>query len=114
MLCVKNTKILEEKYINSSTKSTSVRYLKNWLKEGNFLSKMHDIERWEKKCVSNRTDELNIVVYRWRKNIYLADSETEQILTEYQKLLSKRVYLLSNLVVFFKRKNVLVETTVPG
>ena len=54
----------------------------------------------------------NIVVYRYRNNTYVRDTEMELKLTEYEKLLSKRVYHLSYLDVFFKRCLVLDETTV--
>ena len=44
-----------------------------------------------KVCISfkNDMDELNIVVYRYRNNTYVKDSETERKLTEYKKILSK-------------------------
>ena len=57
-------------------------------------------------------DKLNIVVYRYPNNTYVKDSEKELKLTEYEKILSKRVYLLSYIDVFFKRCIVLDETTV--
>ena len=57
-------------------------------------------------------DELNIVVYRYRNTTYVIDTEMELKLTEDEKLLSKRVYLLSYFDVFFKPWIVLVETTV--
>ena len=57
-------------------------------------------------------DNLNSAVYRYRNNTYVKDSEIELKLTEYEKLLSKRVYLLSYLDVFFERCIVLDETTV--
>ena len=67
-----------------------------------------------KVCISCETDmdNLNIVVYRYLNNTYVADTEMELKLTEYEKLLSKRVYLLSYFDVFFKRCIVLDETTV--
>ena len=67
-----------------------------------------------KVCISFKTDmdKLNIVVYRYRNNTYVKDSEKELNLTEYEKLLSKRVYPLSYIDVFFKRCIVLDETTV--
>ena len=67
-----------------------------------------------KVCISLKTDmdKLNIVVYRYRNNTYVKDTEMELKLTEYEKLLSKRVYLLSCIDVFFKRCFVLDETTV--
>ena len=65
-------------------------------------------------CISFKTDldKLNIVVYRYRKNTYAKDTEMELRLTENEKLLSKRLYLLSYIDVFFKRCIVLDETTV--
>ena len=67
-----------------------------------------------KACISFKTDmdKLNIVVYRYRNNTYVKDTEMELKLTEYEKLLFKRVYLLSYIDVFFKRCIVLDETTV--
>ena len=35
------------------------------------------------------TDKLNIVVYRYRNNLYLKDNEVDLKLTEYQSLLAK-------------------------
>ena len=58
------------------------------------------------------TDNLNIVVYRYRNNLYLKDNEIDVKLTEYQSLLVKRVYQLSYCDIFFKRCIVLDETTV--
>ena len=49
------------------------------------------------------TDKMNIVVYRYRNNTYLKDTELELKMTEYEKLLSKRVYLLSYFAIFRKR-----------
>ena len=45
-------------------------------------------------------------------NTYVKDTEMELKLTEYEKLLSKRNYLLSYIDVFSKRFIVLDETTV--
>ena len=58
------------------------------------------------------TDNLNIVVYRYRNNLYLKDNELHLRLTEYQSLLAKRVYLLRYNDIFHKRCIVLDETTV--
>ena len=58
------------------------------------------------------SDKVNIVVYRYRKNTYLKDTEMNLKLTEYKTLLAKRVYLLSYIVIFYKRCIVLDETTV--
>ena len=50
-----------------------------------------------KVCINLQTDtdKVNIVVYRYRNNTYLRDTERELKLTEYKKLLAERVYLLS-------------------
>ena len=58
------------------------------------------------------TDKVNIVVYRYRNNTYLNDTEIELKLTEYKKILAKRVYLLSYIDIFYKRCIVSDETTV--
>ena len=67
-----------------------------------------------KVCIRFKTDmdKLNIVVYSNRSNTYVKDTEMELKLTEYEKLLSTRVYLLSYIDVFFERCIVLDETTV--
>ena len=46
-----------------------------------------------KVCISFQTDmdKLNIVVYRYRNNTYVKDTEMELKFTEYEKLLSKRL-----------------------
>ena len=58
------------------------------------------------------TDKLNIVMYRYRNNLYLRGNEVDLKLTEYQSLLAKRVYLLNYIDIFHKRCIVLDETTV--
>ena len=55
---------------------------------------------------------MNILVYRYRNNTYLEDTEMDLKLTEYKKLLAKRVYLLSYIDIFYKQCIVLDETTV--
>ena len=67
-----------------------------------------------KVCVNfhTDTDKLNIVVYRYRNNLYLKDNEVDLKLTEYQSLLVKRIYLLSYIDILYKRCIVLDETTV--
>ena len=67
-----------------------------------------------KACINFQTDtdKVNIVVYRYRNNTYLKDIEMDLKLTEYEKLLAKRVYLLSYIDIFFKRCIALDETTV--
>ena len=66
-----------------------------------------------KVCVNFQTDtdKLNIVVYRYRNNLYLKDNELDLKLSEYQSLLGKRVYLLSCNGIFYKRCIVLDETS---
>ena len=53
-------------------------------------------------CINFQTDadKVNVVVYRYRNNTYLKDTEMDLKLTEYKKLLAKRVYLLSYTDVF--------------
>ena len=67
-----------------------------------------------KVCVNFQTDtdDLNIVVYRYRNNLYHKDNEVDLKLTEYQSLLAERVYLLSYIDIFYQRCIVLDETTV--
>ena len=67
-----------------------------------------------KVCINFQTDtdKVNIVVYRYRNSTYLKDIEFDLKLTEYKKLLAKRVYLLSYIDIFYKRCIVLDETTV--
>ena len=67
-----------------------------------------------KVCINFQTDtdKVSIVVYRYRNNTHLKDTEMELKLTEYKKLLAKRVYLLSFIEIFYKRCIVLDETTI--
>ena len=67
-----------------------------------------------KVCINLKTDadKVNIVLYRYRNNTSLKDTEMNLKLTEYKKLLAKRVYLLSYIDIFFKRCIALDETTV--
>ena len=67
-----------------------------------------------KVCVNFQTDtdKLNIVVYRYRNNIYLKDNEVILKLSDYESHFAKRVYLLSYIDIFYKRCIVLDETTV--
>ena len=67
-----------------------------------------------KVCINFQTDtdKVNIVVYRYRISTYLKDTEIDIKLTEYKKLLAKRVYLLSYIEIFYKRCIVLDETNV--
>ena len=55
-----------------------------------------------KICINFQTDadKVNIVVYHYRNNTYLKDTEMELDLTEYEKLLAKRVYFLSYIEIF--------------
>ena len=67
-----------------------------------------------KVCINFQTDadKVNIIVYRYRNNTYLKDNEMDLKLSEYKKLLAKRVYLLSYIDIFYKRCIALDETTV--
>ena len=55
-----------------------------------------------KVCINFQTDtdNVNIVVYRYRNNTYLKDTEMDLKLTESKKILAKRVYLLSYIDIF--------------
>ena len=55
---------------------------------------------------------MNIVIYGYRNNTYLKDTEMELKLTEYKKILAKRINLLSYIDIFCKRRIVLDEITV--
>ena len=67
-----------------------------------------------KVCINFQTDtdKVNIVVYRHRNSTNLKDTEKDLKLTEYKKLLAKRVYLASYIDLFYKRCILLNETTV--
>ena len=67
-----------------------------------------------KVCVNFQTDtdQLNIVVYRYRNSLHLKDIEVILKLTEYQSVLAKQVYLLSYIDTFYKRCIALDETAV--
>ena len=67
-----------------------------------------------KVCINFQTDtdNVNIVVYRYRNITYLKDTEMDLKLTEYEKPLAKRVYLFSYIDFFYKRCIALDETTV--
>ena len=67
-----------------------------------------------KVCINLQTDtdKVNIVVYRYRNSTYLKDIEIDLKLTEYKKIFSKRVYLLSYIDISYKRCIVLDETTI--
>ena len=58
------------------------------------------------------TDIVNIVVYGYRNNTYLKNTEMDLMLTVYKKLLAERDYLLSSFDNFYKRCIVLDETNV--
>ena len=67
-----------------------------------------------KVCVNFQTDtdKLNIVVYRYRNNLYLKDEEIILKLSEHESIMAKQVYLLTYIDIFYKRCIVLDETTV--
>ena len=83
-------------------------------KDENSCLKWTIYNRRRNVCINLQTDEdkVNIVVYRYRNNTYLKDTEMDLKLTEYKKLPAKRVYLLSYIDIFYKRCIVLDETTV--
>ena len=58
-----------------------------------------------KVCVNfhTDTDNLIIVVYRYRNSLYIKGNKVDLNLTEYQSLLSKRFYLLSYIDICYKR-----------
>ena len=66
-----------------------------------------------KVCINFQTDtdKVNIVVYRYRNNTYLKDTEID-LKSHYKKLLARPVYLLSYNDIFYKRCIVLDETTI--
>ena len=66
-----------------------------------------------KVCINFQTDtdKVNNVVYRYRNSAYLKDTKMDLKMTEYKKLLAKRVYFLSYIDIFYKRCIVLDETT---
>ena len=55
-----------------------------------------------KVCINFQTDadKVIIVVYRYRNNTYLKDTEMDLKLTEYKKIHAKPVYLLSYIDIF--------------
>ena len=67
-----------------------------------------------KVCINFKTDtdNVNTVVYPYRNNTYLKDTGMDLKLTEYKKLLAKRLYLLSSIDIFFTRSILLEETFV--
>ena len=67
-----------------------------------------------KVCVNYQTDtdKVNLVVYHYRNNTYLKNTELDLKLAEYKMLHAKRVYLLSYIDIFYKRCIVLDERTV--
>ena len=90
------------------------KYWKSWFKRWTFFFKWTLYNGRRKVCIIFQTDaaKANIVVYCYRNNTYLKDTEMDLKLTEYKKLLAKRVYLLSYIDIFYKRRIVLDETTV--
>ena len=83
-------------------------------KDENSSSKWIFYNGRRKVCINFQTDrdKVNIVVYRYRNNTYLKDTEMYLKMTEYKKVLAKPVYLLSYIDIFYKRRIVLDETTV--
>ena len=74
-----------------------------------------DNSQWYEKSMhqlQTDTDKLNILVCRYRNNTYFKDTKMDLKMTEYEKLLAERFYLVSYIDIFFKRCIVLDETTV--
>ena len=67
-----------------------------------------------KVCINFQSDKdkVNIVVYRYRNNTYLKNTELDLKLTEHKKLLAKSIYLFNYIDIFYKRCIVSDETTV--
>ena len=80
----------------------------------NFCLKWTTYNGRRKVCISFKTDKdnMNILVYSYRNNTYIKDTEMELKLTEYEKNSPKRVYLLVYIDVFFKQCILLDETIV--
>ena len=76
--------------------------------EEKFCLKCKIINGRRKVCVNVQ----NIVVYRYRNNLYLKANEVDPKLAEYQSLLAKRVYLLGYIDIFYRQCIVLDETIV--
>ena len=83
-------------------------------KDENFCLKWKIYNGRRTICINLQTDtdKVNIVAYRCRNNTYLKDTEMDLNLTEYKKLLAKRIYLLSYIDIFYQRCILLDETTV--
>ena len=83
-------------------------------KDGNSCLKWTIYNGRRKVCINFQTDtdKVNIVVYLYRNSTYPKDTEMDLKLTEYKKLLAKRLYLLSYIDIFYKRCIVLDETVV--
>ena len=68
-----------------------------------------------RKIFENRqTDaqKVKYVTYHYRSNIYLEDSEMELKMINYEKLVSKWLYIFRSIDVFFKQTIVLAKATV--
>ena len=74
---------------------------------------MDNLQWQEIVCISFQTDtdKVKNVVYCYRNNTYLEDTEMELKLTEHEKLFAALVYLLSYIDIFFRRCIVQDETT---
>ena len=83
-------------------------------KEETICLKRTEYNGRRKVCVKFQTgrDNLNIVVYRYRNNLFLKDNEVHLKMTEYSSVLTKRVFLLSYNDIFYKRCIILDGTNV--
>ena len=114
MLNLENTKILRKNTLTLVETQKLPDIEKADSAEENSCVKWTIYNGRRKVCINFQTDteKVNIVVYRHRNNTCLKDTEIELKLTEYEKLLVNRVYLLSYIDLLFKRCIVLDETTV--
>ena len=67
-----------------------------------------------KVCINFKTDTDNIyiMVFRYRNSLYFKDNKVDLTLIEYRSLLAKRVYLLSYIDIFLEKRILLDETSV--
>ena len=83
-------------------------------KEETFCSKKTFYNGRQKVCVNFKadTDNFNIVVFRYRNNLYLKVIEIDLNCIKSESLLTTKIYLLRYIDKFSKRCFVLHETTV--
>ena len=114
MLNLKNTKILAKTTL-TLVKTQQLPDIENVDSENEIICLKRTIYNGRRKIcinVQTDTDKVNVVVNRFQNNAFIKDTELELNLLEFKKLLAKRVYLLSFIVIFYNRCIVLDETTV--